>query len=343
MSSTTTADPTGTDGLLGWLQGRGVPFDGTPELTLIAGGRSNLTYKISDGAGHDYVLRRPPMGELLQSAHDVAREHRIISALAGTDVPVPAARGVCEDPAVFGGAPFYVMDLVPGVVLNTAADGAAFPADVRPAATADLVRVLAAVHGIDPDAVGLGDLGRREDYSSRQLRRWLRQFHASRTREIPLVEQVHDRLAASVPPQRYTGLVHGDYRVGNVLLSPTGTVNAVLDWELATLGDTMADLGWLLATWYEPGEQQVFESPTGAPGFGTRSELAATYARITGHDVSAAPWYRAFALWRLTCICEGIYARYRTGKMGDDGFDVDAQGRQVIALAEAAAAALDES
>ncbi|GAA0235079.1 phosphotransferase family protein [Cryptosporangium japonicum] len=320
--------------LAGWFAEHGIPLDAEPELTLIAGGHSNLTYRVNDR----YVLRRPPRGHVLPSAHDVGREHRVIRALEPTPVPVPHSFGLCEDTAVLG-APFYVMDLVPGTVVAGRDDGAAYPADARGPACRDLVGVLAAVHDVDVDAVGLGELGRRAEYGARQLRRWRRQFHAA-ARELPLVDEVHDRLAAAIPPQRRTGLVHGDYRPGNVLLAADGHVTAVLDWELATLGDTMADLGWLTATWCEPGEEELIESPAANPGFVRRDELIAEYHHRTGSDVSDIGWYQAFALWKLACIAEGVHARYKAGVMGADGVDVEAQGTRVNRLAEAAAAAL---
>jgi aminoglycoside phosphotransferase (APT) family kinase protein len=331
---------TGSERLAAWFASAGIPLEGNPQFTLIAGGRSNLTYRVSDPAGHEYVLRRPPRGHVLQSAHDVGREHRIVTALGPTDVPVPISYGLCTDETVLG-APFYVMNLVPGTVLAGDADGAAYPEAARRAASGDLVDVLARIHQVDVDEVGLGELGRKEGYCERQLRRWMRQLHAPGNRELPIVDEIHGRLAASLPPQRYTGLVHGDFRPGNTLLSDDGRVNAVLDWELATLGDTVADLGWLLATWRHPGEVEIFESPTGHAGWLRREQLAERYARATGRDVSDIGWYIAFALWRLTCIGEGIYTRYRSGVMGDDGFDVEAQGRLVLDLAEASLRALD--
>ncbi|EXG82902.1 phosphotransferase family protein [Cryptosporangium arvum] len=321
--------------LAGWFAENDIPLEGEPELALIAGGHSNLTYRVND----TYVLRRPPRGHVLPSAHDVGREHRVIRALEPTAVPVPHSFGLCGDATVLG-APFYVMDLVPGTVVAGHDDGAAYPADARGPACRDLVGVLAAIHDVDVDAAGLGELGRRADYSARQLRRWKRQFHAASTRELPLVDEVHDRLVSAIPPQRRTGLVHGDYRPGNVLLAADGRVNAVLDWELATLGDTMADLGWLTATWREPGEEELIESPAANPGFWSRADLIAEYHRATRYDVSDIAWYQAFALWKLACIAEGVYARYRAGVMGVDGVDVEAQGTRVERLAEAAAAAL---
>ncbi|SOD74634.1 aminoglycoside phosphotransferase (APT) family kinase protein [Jatrophihabitans sp. GAS493] len=328
--------------LVEWLESASIAVSPPLTLTLIAGGRSNLTYRVDDSAGRSYVLRRPPTGGVLQSAHDMGREHRIISALADTPVPVPTTFGHCEDLDVIG-APFYVMNLVPGVVVTTDSDGGAYPRPARAAASAELIDVLARIHLLDLDAIGLNTLARRGQYLQRQLKRWHHQFHASTGRDLPMVDEVHRRLSRTIPVQRFTGLVHGDYRPGNLLLAPDGRVNAVLDWELATLGDTMADLGWLLATWREPGEVELLESPTAHPGFLRRDELVELYARATGRAVDGLDYYLAFALWRLTCISEGIYQRYQTGAMGDDGFDVEWQREQVSVLAAAALHALDRA
>jgi aminoglycoside phosphotransferase (APT) family kinase protein len=328
-----------TQRLAAWLARNGIVLVGVPRLTLIAGGRSNLTYRVEDDTGGRYVLRRPPIGHVLQSAHDVGREHRIISALVKTGVPVPTPYGFCADETVLG-APFYVMDLVPGTVVASHDDGARYPLDSRRQASLGLLDVLRTIHLVDVDDVGLGTLGRRESYCQRQLRRWRRQFHATSSRELPIIDELHDQLAKAIPPQRFTGLVHGDYRPGNVLLSAGGRVNAVLDWELATLGDTLADLGWMAATWRQPGEEEVLESPTAHAGFPSRDELIELYQTKTGRDVSDIGWYQAFALWRLACISEGIFARYSRGVMGDDGYDFEAAGRHVLRLAEAARQAL---
>jgi aminoglycoside phosphotransferase (APT) family kinase protein len=319
-----------------WLRSNGVPVVGDVHPQLLAGGRSNLTYLIEDAAGSRYVLRRPPLSHVLQSAHDMGREFRILRSLHGTPVPVPEPIAHCSDPEVIG-APFYVMRHMPGVVLSTAEDGARYPEAARSAASRSLIEILAALHTLDVDAVGLGELSRRDSYSERQLARWLRQFHATTRRELAIIDQVHDRLRAGLPPQRYTGLVHGDYRPGNVLLNPNGTLSAVLDWELATLGDTMADLGWITATWQETGEAELLESPSTCAGFARRADLVDWYVTQTGRDVSDLGWYQAFALWRLACIFEGIVNRYRTGAMGSATVDLAAEEARVVTLAENAA------
>jgi aminoglycoside phosphotransferase (APT) family kinase protein len=310
---------------------------------LISGGRSNLTYLIEDTRHRPFVLRRPPLGPLLSTAHDMGREYRIIAALADTDVPVADALGFCADPAV-NGAPFYVMGFVAGVVLNTVEDALAYPEASRAAAAEAFIEVLGRLHSVDVDAVGLGTLGRREGYIERQLRRWHTQWQQSKTRDLPAIDEVHRRLAAAIPPQRSTGIVHGDYRLGNMLLGPSGELRAVLDWELATLGDTLADLGWLISSWAEPGEATAspFPPPTVAPGFPSRREMADRYRQTTGRDLSDLPYYVAFARWRSACIGEGVLARYRAKMMGDVDFDIEQQARSVAAQAEAAKEALDE-
>jgi aminoglycoside phosphotransferase (APT) family kinase protein len=312
-------------------------------VRLISGGRSNLTYLIEDADGRPFVLRRPPLGHLLSTAHDMGREYRIIAALADTDVPVADALGFCDDPTV-NGAPFYVMGYVPGVVLNTVEDAMAYPETSRTAAAEAFIEVLGLLHSVDVDAVGLGTLGRREGYIERQLRRWYTQWQQSKTRELPAIDEVHRRLAAAIPPQQGTGIVHGDYRLGNTMLGPSGELRAVLDWELATLGDTLADLGWLMSSWAEPGEATTspFPPPTVAPGFPSRRHMADRYQHATGRDLSDLPYYVAFARWRSACIGEGVLARYRAGVMGDVDFDIDQQSRSVAAQADAAKDALDD-
>jgi aminoglycoside phosphotransferase (APT) family kinase protein len=309
---------------------------------VIAGGRSNLTYAVTDAAGRRVVLRRPPLGNVLQSAHDMGREHRIISALRDTPVPVPEALALCDDPAV-NDAPFYVMGFVDGVVLEDVADAERhLDVPARGRAGLSLIDVLVDLHAVDIDAVGLGDLARREAYVSRQLRRWQGQFEQSRTREIPAMDQTHELLSAHIPEQRRTGIVHGDYRLGNCLVGADGELRAVLDWELCTLGDPLADLGWVVAWWAEPGEDPSHlrrTVPSMADGFSTRAELVERYAARSGADVAGLDFYVALAYWKLAAISEGVHARYRAGVMGDTSdVDVQAYASQAESLAERALA-----
>jgi aminoglycoside phosphotransferase (APT) family kinase protein len=339
------SDATGTIGGVAretvdpWLA-RHVPGARGPfRYTLIAGGRSNLTYEVVAADGRRMVLRRPPLGNVLQSAHDVGREHRIISALRPTPVPVATPLALCEDPDVTG-APFYVMDFVDGAILRSEEEAErAFDEAQRAAIGRSLVDVLVDLHAVDPDEVGLGTLGRREGYAERQLRRWHAQFESSKDRELPSLDEAYRRLSTHVPPQRRTSVVHGDYRIDNCILAPDGAVRAVLDWELCTLGDPLADLGLLLVYWVEPDEDPsrvLTGSATAAPGFPDRASVVQRYAERSGADVSALDFYVALGYWKLACIFEGIRARYGAGVMGDDGFSVEASGAQVARLADAA-------
>jgi aminoglycoside phosphotransferase (APT) family kinase protein len=287
------------------------------------------------------VLRRPPLGQVLATAHDMSREHRIISALAPTDVPVAPVVGLCTDEAV-NGAPFYVMEFVDGLVARNPEAAARLDVAGRRRAGEQLADVLARIHAVDPDAVGLGDLGRKEGYVERQLRRWSGQWEKSKTRDLPVVDEVHAALAARVPEQGPATIVHGDYRLDNCMLDPDGTVAAVLDWELCTLGDPLADVGLLLVYWTDRGDTRpaLMEASTTLEGFPTSAELIAMYAAASGRDVSDVGYYVAFGYWKLACILEGVYARYRGGVMGDSsGFEGFAL--QVEMLARQAQATLE--
>jgi aminoglycoside phosphotransferase (APT) family kinase protein len=296
-----------------------------PPLTfeLIAGGRSNLTYRVTDTAGHAWVLRRPPLGQVLATAHDMGREHRIISALADTDVPVAPTIGLCTDESV-NGAPFYVMAFVDGLVARNAEASARLDVEARAHAGRQIAEVLARIHAVDPAAVGLGDLSRTEGYIERQLRRWYKQWENSKTRDLPVVDEVHDALAARIPEQGPAAIVHGDYRLDNCMLGPDGTIRAVLDWELCTLGDPLADVGLLLVYWNDRDDTRaaLIETSTTLDGFPSRAEVIAMYAEASGRDVSDVEYYRGFGYWKLACILEGVYARYKGGVMGDaSGFE----------------------
>lgn len=326
----------------GWLEANVVGIEGPLVFELIAGGHSNLTYAVTDAAGARWVLRRPPLGHVLESAHDVGREHRIISALAGSGVPVAPAVGLCRDVEV-NDAPFYVMRFVDGLVLHDCDHAEQVSGADRQRIGENVVDVLAALHAIDPDDVGLGDLGRKEAYLERQLKRWTKQWENSKTREIPAMEASRRLLAERMPEQIGASIVHGDYRLGNMLVAD-GRIEAVLDWELCTLGDPLADVGYLLNAWLQPGEVDTRpgdQAPTTVGGFGTREALIERYAAATGRDLSGIDYYRAFSHWRLAAIGEGVYKRYLVGAMGQrDDLDLSAFADSVVNRAEAAFALL---
>lgn len=329
-------------GVESWFAAAVPAADPPLRFERIAGGLSNLTFRVSDAAGRRWALRRPPLGKTLGSAHDMAREHRVLSALAPTPVPVPPLVGLCEDESVTG-APFYVMEFVEGPILRGLAEAeSAFPDEAdRHAIGLRVADTLAAIHAVDPDAVGLGDLGRKQDYVARQLRRWQGQWEKSKTRELATVDQVHDRLAAAIPEQGPATIVHGDYRLDNMILTPAGEVAAVVDWELCTLGDPLADLGTLMAYWPDRGEAVVaLGQPANlAPGFPDRDELVARYAERSGRDVSRLSYFLALGYWKLAIILEGVYARYAAGAYGQADANLDAFREMVDRLAEAAAEA----
>jgi aminoglycoside phosphotransferase (APT) family kinase protein len=312
----------------------------SPPLSFerIAGGHSNLTYRVSDGGGHRWALRRPPLGKRLGSAHDMGREHKVVSALGPTEVPVAPVVGLCQDDSV-NGAPFYVMEFVEGPILRGLAEAEAFPDhDDRRAIGERVADTLASIHAIDPDAVGLGDLGRKEDYVARQLHRWQGQWEKSKTRELPAIDSVHERLAARIPAQGPATIVHGDYRLDNMILTPDGEVAAVVDWELCTLGDPLADVGLLMAYWPDRGEETIaLGQPANlASGFPTREELAGRYAERSGRDLSDLDFFVALGYWKLAIILEGVYARYAAGGYGKVDPGIEGFARLVERLAQAA-------
>jgi aminoglycoside phosphotransferase (APT) family kinase protein len=242
-------------------------------------------------------------------------------------------------------APFYVMNHVDGMVLRDAAAAAEVSPDVRRRTGLSIASTLARIHSVDPDQVGLGDLGRKEGYIERQLKRWNGQFEKSLTREVPVVTEAYGRLSASVPDQGAAGIVHGDYRLDNCMIDPSGEVIAVLDWELCTLGDPAADLGLLMVYWTEA-DDPFAALPGGATtleGFPTRAEMVDAYEAAGGRSVEDLAFYTAFGYWKLACILEGVYARYKAGAMGDDGADADAFGDVVTLLGSASIAALEEA
>ncbi|WP_018637120.1 phosphotransferase family protein [Parafrankia elaeagni] len=290
----------------------------------VTGGHSCLTYIATDADGTRFVLRRPPVGALLATAHDVTREARIMAALADTDVPLPRVLGVCDDPEVTG-AHFYVMSHVDGLVVRDAANADQLlpsPAARRRAGYA-LVDALAALHAIDIDAVGLGTLARREGYLDRQLRRWSAQWDACGLGDLGGITRLHDWLVANRPADSAPRIVHGDYRLGNALLGPDGELHAILDWELCTLGDPLADVAYLLRTWSATDARTGGEQlPSALDGFASTDELATRYAERSGQPVGQLDYWLAFTAWRAAGILAGVYRRYADGKMGDPPDDL---------------------
>ncbi|MEV0735791.1 phosphotransferase family protein [Streptomyces sp. NPDC050549] len=287
---------------------------------LIEGGRSNLTYAVTDDSAK-WVVRRPPLGHVLATAHDMKREHRVISALHPTNVPVPNPVLLCEDDEVLG-APFYVMEFVEGTPYRTAGDLAPLGPERTRGAVLELVDTLVELHAVNPVEVGLADFGRPEGFLDRQLRRWGKQLAASRNRELAGVEELHAALGRRLPDSPAPTVVHGDYRLDNVLIGEDDKIKAILDWEMSTLGDPLTDLG-LLVMYSIPLElpNSPISTTASAPGHPVPAELIERYAARSGRDVSSVAWYTAFAWFKLAVILEGIHYRYTLGQTVGRGFD----------------------
>lgn len=297
-------------------------------VELIAGGRSNLTYLVT-ADGNEVVLRRPPLGHVLPTAHDMTREFTVISALQQTDVPVPRAIHLCTDESVLG-APFYVMERLHGHILrNRFPDGYADSPDERMRVGEAVVDTLAKIHAVDFRAVGLEDFGHPDGFMARQVRRWKQQWERSVTRPLPAMDELIDKLEAKLPPSPPATIVHGDFRIDNTILDPAdpGRIVGVLDWEMSTLGDPLADLGLTLVYWPDRGDVDEFKKGfgsitlTSADGFLSRRDVVERYASVTGRDVSEVAYYWAFGFFKLAVILEGIHARFLQGKTVGEGFE----------------------
>ena len=310
------------DALAGYFTKR-LGGEGRLTAELIAGGRSNLTYLINRGAER-WVVRRPPLGHVLPTAHDMGREFRVLDALAATDVPVPRVHTFCDDVEVIG-APFYVMEHVDGVILRDGAATASLTSAEARACSEQLVDVLARLHAVDYDAVGLSDFGRPDAYLERQVRRWGEQWERSKTRELPGIDDLARRLRAALPESGPPTIVHGDYRLDNTMLAPNdpGTIVAVLDWEMATLGDPLADLGLFLLYWGQVDERVIAtgQAVASQAGFLDADAVVERYATASGRDVDQLDFYVALAAYKLAIIVEGINARFKMGKTVGEGFD----------------------
>ncbi|BCJ54124.1 acyl-CoA dehydrogenase [Actinoplanes sp. NBRC 14428] len=296
---------------------------GSPPLsaTMFAGGRSNLTYAVTDGTQR-WVLRRPPLGHVLPTAHDMTREHRVLDALSRAGFPAPRPVRLCTDRDVIG-APFYLMEHVDGTIYRDAAALEALGPEAMHRLVLSLVDTLAALHALEPGAIGLGDFGRPEGFNERQVRRWKKQLDASRSREVPGIEKLHARLAAEIPAGGPGAVVHGDYRLDNVLIGDRLQVSAVLDWEMSTLGDPLSDVALMLVYAGRPllTQDGAPRTSLSVPGHPSLAELAAHYAERSGRDVSDLHWYVAFAAFKLAVILEGVHYRYVQGQTVGDGFD----------------------
>ncbi|MQA10692.1 MAG: phosphotransferase [Pseudonocardiaceae bacterium] len=305
---------------------------------VVTGGRSNLTYIIGDGT-NSWVLRRPPLGHVLATAHDMSREYRVITALGSTSVPVPETILLCEDTEVIG-APFYVMEHVPGTPYRTGAELAELGERRTHALGLSVVDTLVALHSIDPGSVGLGDFGRPNGFLERQIRRWSKQLEASRSRDIPGIDELRDALADRIPDSPAGTIVHGDFRLDNMLVDERDHITAVLDWEMSTLGDPLTDLGLLIV--YDALGARDHGNPissTGnAPGYPNTEEITTRYAERSGRDLSNLDWYLAFGFFKLAVVAEGIYYRFSHGQTVGSGFEymgelvapVVAEGRAIL-------------
>lgn len=295
--------------------------------TRLEGGHSNLTYQITDTNGKDAVIRRPPQGELLPKAHDMSREWALISALGPTDVPVPEALGFCESPDVTG-AWFYIMGHIDGHPLYNSDDTAMYlPEDKRQTMGFHFIDVLAALHTVDPNDVGLADLGKHDSYVARQLKTWYRSWTSSiegADYDDPRAHELQAFFLEHLPDQGPIRVVHGDYGPHNVLIGSDGKIHAVVDWEISTLGDPLADLAYALNFWPDPSDPEppLPEAALAPPGFPTRTELAERYAEVSGRDLSLLDYYIGFNRWKSAAIVHGVYARYCEGKKSTDGIDL---------------------
>ncbi len=317
---------------------------------LIAGGRSNLTYHVVDAAGREMALRRPPTSHVLPTAHDMVREHTIISALYPQAVPVPRPLCLCLDETV-NDRPFYVMEFVNGEILRDRPQvEAAFDVQTRARIGENLAETLVNLHDVDVNKAGLGGLARHDGYIERQLRRWREQYEQMTVdgeNYGGIVQAVSDELIRSIPSQQRVSVVHGDYRLDNTVLDADGNVRAILDWEICSLGDPMADLGLLLVYWTDPGDDPIRPiselAPTTAEGFYTRDQILAAYANQSSLDVSHVSFYQAFGYWKLACIMQGVFARYSAGATAGDQASVGEYPKYIALLAETAKNTLEHS
>ena len=307
-----------------WMQDNIAGFDASADLqaTLLAGGRSNISYKLTDASGASWVLRRPPLGHIMPSAHDMGREFRVLSGLNSVSYPTPATRGYCEDESVIG-AKFMMMDFVDGRVIESAQTASILSATQAGEISQELVDTLARLHAVDPAAAGLDQLGKPPGYLQRQVKRWGEQWQITKTRELPEIEALHawlETAIAKVPESLPTSIVHGDYRIDNVILArDKSEIVAVLDWEMSTLGDPISDLAISLVYWSQATDTlrkkiPVAEDVTSGPGFWSRQQVLDRYVSQTGLDISHLDECVALACFKLAVIMESIHHRNLSGQ-----------------------------
>jgi aminoglycoside phosphotransferase (APT) family kinase protein len=330
VTASTTVD-SGNDALnvgavTDWIVRLGVGARAPLRFSRLGQGHSNLTFLVTDGDKRALVLRRPPLGELLASAHDVAREARILSALETTEVPAPRVLGLCSDSGV-SDVPLVLMEHVEGLAFDDPTVAETLSPDRRRAIGFGLVEALARIHAVDLTQAGLETLASHDSYAARQLKRWHRQWELSRTRDLPAVDDLAERLRAAMPAVQELTLVHGDFHLRNVIVSPVdGSVRAVLDWELCTLGEPLADLGGLLAYWPQADERSGFDMSSALPGFPSREQLAAAYAERTGRSLEALGFWHVLALWKVAIIGEGVLRRSQADRRNaPPGAEISAQ------------------
>lgn len=318
------------------------PFD----FELIAAGASNLTFRVTDQRGSTWALRRPPTGGRIATAHDMAREWRIMHALDSVDsgVPVPKMVALCEDESI-NDAPFYVMEFVEGIILRHEETCTDMTVEQCLAATESLIDVQIAMHKLDLDATGLADLGKHGGYVERQLKRWKKQVDLGGVRKLPLLDSLHDRLMKNIPEETNgIGLAHGDYRFDNTIMGPDYRLIAVLDWELCTLGDPIADFCWSMMYWADPGDKVTFyqRPPTLFKNFMRRDEMVKLYEQRSGFDVTNLDYYITFSWWKMACIVEGVYARMLKGGSGglksSSVEEIEVRVTDLLSMAEESAA-----
>ncbi len=338
-------DPPGLklDSLLQWMSSNisGVDDSAKLQTTLLAGGRSNISYKLTDASGSSWVLRRPPLGHIMPSEHDMGREFRVLSGLNSVSFPTPKAQGICTDEEIIG-SKFMLMDFVDGRVIESA-ETAMTLSDIQAGVISqNLVDTLAKLHRVDPADAGLDQLGRPEGYLQRQVKRWGEQWQLTKTRELVEIEELHNWLEGAIsklPTNLPSAIVHGDYRIDNVILDPkTSEIIAVLDWEMSTLGDPISDLAISLVYWSQAGDTlrnqiPVAQEVTSGPGFWTREQVVQRYVSQTGYDISHLDECVALACFKLAVIMESIHHRNLSGQqLGAAAGAQSTMGQATIAL-----------